>query len=77
MPINDDDIRQAFAWPVRYNRVSHMIDGSMGQSCLIYVQPFTEIAKIATTQKERDDVLAYLGEVIAEMLNERYAPKGG
>jgi hypothetical protein len=54
-----------------------MIDGSMGQSCLIYVQPFTEIAKIATTQKERDDVLAYLGEVIAEMLNERYAPKGG
>jgi len=62
MQVNDDTIRSAFAWPVRYDPSSELILDGKGSGIVLMVA--------------NDVVLHQLGETIAEMLNERYAPKG-
>lgn len=62
MQINDDDIRAAFAWPVRYEEESGYIRDSGNHLVLHMCGAYIQSHKM-------------VGEAIAAMLNDRFAPK--
>lgn len=72
MQINDDDIRAAFAWPVRYDRGTLSVMDANG-----FVVDIRGWGRLENTYGETKAVAIsdYLGEAIAAMLNERFAPR--
>lgn len=74
MPINDDTIRLAFAWPVEYDHGLFSVIDSNG--FVVDIKVWHRLEKTHGSDKTIA-ITHYLGETIAAMLNERYAPKGG